>query len=144
MTAPVKLATGVAIVVGVTLYMAYVGASSSWKYYVTAEEYTADAASFSGKNLRVSGKVAADSLAIDASRLRAQFALVSNKGNLSVECVCSVPDNLAEGRDVVVEGRADERGVLVGEKVLTKCASKYQSDVNSQTPRMASKRGEAR
>jgi cytochrome c-type biogenesis protein CcmE len=144
MTAPVKLAAGVAIVVGVTLYMAYVGASSSWKYYVTAEEYTADAASFAGKSLRVSGKVAADSLSIDSSRLSAKFALVSTDRNLPVECRCSVPDNLAEGRDVVVEGRADERGVLVGEKVLTKCASKYQTDAATQPPRIASQRGEVR
>jgi cytochrome c-type biogenesis protein CcmE len=144
MTAPVKLAAGVAIVVGVTLYMAYVGASSSWKYYVTADEYTAHSASFAGKNLRVSGKVAADSLSVDSSRLAAKFALASSNGNLPIECRCSVPDNLAEGRDVVVEGRADERGVLVGEKVLTKCASKYQADAASQPPRMASQRGEVR
>ena len=38
-----------------------------------------------------------------------------------------MPDNLAEGIAVLVEGRIDEAGLLRGEKVLTRCASKYQS-----------------
>ena len=59
MPAGAKLAVGAAVVAGVTAYMAYVGASASWKYYVTSEECLADTAKFTGQRVRVSGKVAA-------------------------------------------------------------------------------------
>jgi cytochrome c-type biogenesis protein CcmE len=38
-----------------------------------------------------------------------------------------LPDNLKEDIDVVVEGRLNESGALQGDRVLTRCASKYQS-----------------
>ena len=47
--------------------------------------------------------------------------------NLKVVCSGPLPDNLAEGIAVLVEGRLDDGGLLHGEKVLTRCASKYQS-----------------
>jgi cytochrome c-type biogenesis protein CcmE len=44
---------------------------------------------------------------------------------LHATCRCALPDNLAENIDVVVEGmlQADE---IHGDKVITRCASKYQ------------------
>jgi cytochrome c-type biogenesis protein CcmE len=47
-----------------------------------------------------------------------------------------LPDNLAEKMAMVVEGRLDDSGTLHGDKVLTRCASKYQSqprDDSNQT-----------
>jgi cytochrome c-type biogenesis protein CcmE len=38
-----------------------------------------------------------------------------------------VPDNLTENMPVVVEGRLSDSGILLGNKVLTQCAGKYQS-----------------
>ena len=131
MPAGAKLAIGAAVVVGVTAYMAYVGASASWKYYVTSEECLADAAKFTGQRVRVSGKVAAESLQVDGDRMGARFALASNRGNLNVTCSGPLPDNLAEGMDVVVEGQLEASGVLRGDKVLTRCASKYEAGAPS-------------
>ena len=126
MPASVKLGIGAVVVVGVTTYMAYVGASSSWKYYLSIDECLADTEKFVGQRLRVSGKVAPDSLLIDARRTQASFALVGTRGKLEVNCSGPLPDNLAEGIDVVVEGRL-ESGRLRGHKVLTRCASKYEA-----------------
>ena len=56
----IKLAIGGAVIGGVTLYMAYVGASSSWKYYLTTDECVQHAAEFAGGRMRVSGKVEAE------------------------------------------------------------------------------------
>ena len=132
MSAGWKLAIGATVIVGVTLYMAYVGASSSWKYYVTAEEYLANPQAFAGQQLRVSGKVADGSLAVDG-RGDGRFSLAAGDGQLTVVCRCVLPDNLAEGVDVVVEGRVDEQGILHGDKVLTRCASKYAAG-SSENP----------
>jgi len=139
MSAGVKLAIGAVIITAVTLYMAYVGASSSWKYYVTAEEYLAHPQAFAGQQLRVSGKVADGSLVVPDSRTSGRFALAAGTADaagtagLAVECQCVLPDNLAEGVEVVVEGRLNEHGVLRADKVLTRCASKYQASLPART-----------
>ena len=123
-----KLVTGGVIVLGLTAYMAYRGASASWQYYLTAEECLAEKASLAGRHLRVSGRVAPGTLAVENDRRRASFTLAGEKegANLKVDCRGPLPDNLAEGIAVLVEGRIDDGGVLRGEKVLTRCDGKYE------------------
>jgi len=122
-----KLVLGATIIVGTTAYMAYLGARASWQYYLTAEECLAEGGSLVGSRLRVSGRVAPGSLEIAPDRRRAEFALAAPDGRLRVACGGPLPDNLAEGVDVVVEGRMEEGNLLRGTKVLTRCASKYES-----------------
>jgi len=122
-----KLAIGGVIVAGLTAYMAYVGASTSWQYYLTVDECLADASGLLGERVRLSGKVARGSLRIAADRQEASFALEGTQRSLSVNCSGPLPDNLAEEMDVVVEGRLESPRLFRGEKVLTRCASKYKS-----------------
>ena len=126
MSPSIKLALGAGIVVAVTSYMAYVGASASWQYYVTADECTARAAQLEGHRVRVSGGVAPGTLQIASDRSQASFRLQGSTSNLSVVCTGPLPDNLAESVDVVVEGRLVAGGRLRGDKLLTRCASKYE------------------
>ena len=122
-----KLAVATLLVVAATVYMAYLGASSSWQYYLTADECLAEAADLAGSRLRVSGRVAPGSLVISPRRDRAEFVLAAYDGGLPVICGGILPDNLAENIDVVVEGRLEAGTRLRGDKVLTRCASKYES-----------------
>jgi len=112
--------------------MAYLGASSSWQYYVSVDECLEACrdgrSTFEGRRLRVSGRVAAGSLRIDPAGKRAVFSLDGTQHSLPVVCSGTLPDNLAEKIDVVVEGRLDGSGVLQGDKLLTRCASKYDSE----------------
>ena len=125
-----RLAIGSAIVLSVIAYMAYLGASSSWQYYLTVDECLTDASAFFNERIRISGKIAADSLRIAENRVGATFMLEGTHGNLSVNCSGQLPDNLAEGRQVVVEGRLQNAHHVVGDKVLTRCASKYSSQMS--------------
>jgi cytochrome c-type biogenesis protein CcmE len=134
MNTGVKLAIGAAVVAGVTSYMAYVGAASSWKYYVTAEECLADQSKFVGSRVRVSGAIALGSLKVAADGSQANFSLAGKDGLLPVVCTGLLPDNLDEEMEVVVEGRLDTGGVLRGDKLLTRCASKYESEQTGTTP----------
>ena len=68
--------------------------------------------SLSGRPLRVSGRVAAGTLALDRDRMRASFTLEGSGTHLKVVCRGPTPDNLAEGIAVLVEGRIDEAGLL--------------------------------
>jgi cytochrome c-type biogenesis protein CcmE len=128
MSAGKRLAIGGFVVFAVTAYMAYVGGASSWKYYVTADECARDASSLAGKRVRVSGQVEPGTLQIAPDRSQARFSLAGTQDLLGVICRCQIPDNLAEGVDVVVEGQLGPDSQLVGEKLLTRCASKYESE----------------
>ena len=111
----------------VTSLMAYVGGSSDWKYYMTADEFLAQADQLAGARLRVSGRVAPGSLHISESRDHASFLLAGQAAELEIECETAPPDNLQEGMDVVVEGRCEAGRRIHVDKVLTRCASKYDA-----------------
>jgi len=127
MTVGAKLAIGAAILIGATSYVAFLGASSNWQYYLTVDECAAKGTDFVGRPLRVSGRVQSGSLQIDERRTQATFDLQGTQGAVHVACRGPLPDNLAENMDVVVEGRLQSAGQLQGDKLLTRCASKYAS-----------------
>jgi cytochrome c-type biogenesis protein CcmE len=105
--------------------MGYRGAATSWQYYLLVDECVRDAESLQGQRLRVSGRVAAGSLAMADDRSKASFILSGPGHTLRVTCAGPLPDNLAEGMDVVVEGRLQSTDCLHGDKIVTRCASKY-------------------
>jgi cytochrome c-type biogenesis protein CcmE len=120
-----KLMIGTVVVAAAIGYLAYVGAASSWQYYVTVDEAVSDSATLLGKQIRVSGRVSPGSLAIVDDRRQATFELHGEQHAIHVTCHCSLPDNLAENIEVVIEGILQANGIS-GHKVITRCASKYQ------------------
>jgi cytochrome c-type biogenesis protein CcmE len=125
----------VAIAIG---YLAYLGATSSWQYYLSVDETVADAPGLIGKRVRVSGRVGVGTLKVGESRREATFKLTGEMHSLNANCRCAMPDNLAEEIDVVVEGVLQADGIH-GHKVITRCASKYQqhaavASANRQPP----------
>jgi cytochrome c-type biogenesis protein CcmE len=128
-----KLVIGGLVLAGATAYMAYLAASASWQYYLTVDECLADAESLVGQRVRVSGKVASDSLRVAANRKEADFLLQGAEGNLHVICAGPLPDNLAENTEVVVEGHLEKPGLFRADRLLTRCASKYESQGSPAT-----------
>ena len=126
-----KLAVGAAIMACTTAYLAYLGAATSWRYYLLVDECVQSRDKFIGQRLRVSGRIATNSLNLRSDRSRATFVLCGHQSNVNVSCKGPLPDNLAEDMDVVVEGTMEPDGRLHGEKVMTRCASKYQADEKS-------------
>jgi cytochrome c-type biogenesis protein CcmE len=106
-------------------YAVYLGASSSWQYYLQVDECLAQADQFRGKRLRLSGRVAADSLKASPEYREASFVLEGNVHRLQVRYRGTIPDNLAEGREVVVEGTLIGDDHFECETLITRCASKY-------------------
>src|SRR5215510_3026554 len=104
MSRTTTIALGTAVIVSVIGYMAYLGASSSWRYYVLVDECAADTAHLAGHRLRVSGRVAMGTLHISDDRRTASFQLRGNQSEVDVRCRGLLPDNLSEDMDVVVEG----------------------------------------
>ncbi len=126
MTPNVRLAFGAGIVIAVTTIMAYVGAGASWRYYLTVDECLAGSTRLEPHRVRVSGALVPGSLHIAGDRSQASFCLQGASGSLHVVCTGPLPDNLAGSREVVVEGQLQAGGLLRGERLLTRCASKDQ------------------
>ena len=127
MTATHKLCLGGLVITMATTCLAYMGASSSWQFYMTVDEFMDQSPSYRDYRVRLSGKVGHDSLRISADQTSASFILEGAKSQLRVDCRGPLPDNLSEGHDVVVEGRTKSSGLFKGDKVLTRCASKYDA-----------------
>jgi cytochrome c-type biogenesis protein CcmE len=106
-------------------YAVYLGASSSWQYYLQVDECLDQVDQFRGKRLRLSGRVAAGSLKASPEYREATFVLEGNEHKLPVRYRGSIPNNLAENRDVVVEGVLAGDGHFQCETLITRCASKY-------------------
>ena len=131
-----KLAVAAALMACATAYLGYLGASTSWRYYLLVDECVQNHAKFTGQRLRISGRVASQSLQLSGDRSSALFVLCGQQSKISVSCKGPLPDNLAENMDVVVEGTVDGEGTVRGDKVLTRCASKYEAtDGSSATER---------
>jgi cytochrome c-type biogenesis protein CcmE len=120
-----KLAVGGIVLTAVIAYVAYVGAAGKVQYYLLVDECVAQAEQFQGRQLRVSGGIATGSLQIAADRRVASFVLQGQESRLTVRSSGTLPDNLAEGIEVVVEGTLHPDGHLQGDRVITRCASKY-------------------
>jgi cytochrome c-type biogenesis protein CcmE len=127
-------------VASVTAYMAYLGASSSWQYYMTVKECVDNARDITGQRLRVSGSIAPGSLVISPDRQEAWFSLTELGSTIPVVCKGPLPDELSaeKSMDVVVEGRVDGACTLQGDKLITRCASKY--DAKKRREAIADKR----
>jgi cytochrome c-type biogenesis protein CcmE len=122
-----KLAVAAALTACATAYLAYLGASTSWRYYLLVDECAESGDKFVGQRVRVSGRVASESLQLSSDRNSALFVLCGQQSKIAVSCRGPLPDNLAEDMDVVVEGTVDKDGSVRGDKVLTRCASKYEA-----------------
>jgi cytochrome c-type biogenesis protein CcmE len=129
-----KLTIAGLVVAGVTAYMAYLGASSSWQYYMTVQECVENASQVAGQRIRVSGTIVPGSLVIAPDQQEARFMLGEAGSQLSVVCKGPLPDNLAptKAMEVVVEGRLEGSYSLQGDKLITRCASKYSSPKNEK------------
>jgi len=132
-----KLALGAIVLAGAAAYLAYLGAATSWRYYVLVDECASSRTELVGQRLRVSGRVAAGSLALAADRSRATFRLCGQHAQVPVTCRGPIPDNLKEDMEVVVEGTLETSGTLRGDKLMTRCASKYEATASREagTPR---------
>lgn len=98
-------------------------------YYLTVEELQAHSDELAGRSVRVAGYVAPGSLERPALGLEMRFRLQPRPGEgtaIPVVYRGTPPDLMAEGVEVIAEGRWQE-GVLYARQVLVKCPSKYEA-----------------
>lgn len=126
----VKTLIGIFIIGGGVTYFLVQAMQSSWAYYYSVDELMVNTASAQNNALRVAGRVKPDSIQRDLEKMQLTFTLAGATKEVSIQYLGSVPDNFAEGKEVVVEGRLGTSGVFQADTLTTKCESKYKAKVD--------------
>ena len=126
----VKITLGLLIIGGGIGYFMYQAMRTSWSYYYSVDDLSANRAAVKNHSLRLAGRVKQDSIVRDLQKMSLKFTLAGSEAELPVHYTGTVPDNFAEDREVVVEGRLDTTGIFQAEMLMTKCESKYKAKVN--------------
>ena len=125
-----RFVIGASIIIVAVAYLVYTGIRETSVYYFTIDEFLAERASMVEEEVRVAGRVGADSVDWDARTLDLHFELAEFDGGESVPVAYNgiLPDMFAEGRDVIVEGNFTA-GTLEAHTLLTSCPSKYEAEI---------------
>ena len=120
------LAAGL-VLIAATTYLAVAGVQKGWVYYMQVDQFVA-AVQHHDKRVRLCGRVGRDNLQVNPGLLQARFELMGETRQVSVVYRGVVPDTFKANVEVVIEGRLDDAGLFQADLMMTKCASKYQSE----------------
>ncbi len=124
-----KILIGVTVIGGGLSYFTFQAMQSSWSYYYSVDEFSANISDMNNYSLRIAGRVKPGSVNRDLQNMNLTFALAGTKTEIPVLYEGTVPDNFAEDIEVVVEGRLDENKSFKAKTLMTKCESKYKAKV---------------
>jgi len=143
------------VVIGSALaYLLYQTVRSSYAYYYSVDEFVqgphagllnANPPNNTGPVLRLAGTIKQGTLVrntapspqrlsrVGDQNMQLDFILTGQAASIPVRFVGTVPGNLTEGKEVVVEGRISQDKVLLAHKILTRCESKYRVKLTPPT-----------
>ena len=124
-----KILIGVTVIGGGLSYFTFQAMQSSWSYYYSVDEFSANISDMNNYSFRIAGRVKPGSVNRDLQNMNLTFALAGTKTEIPVLYEGTVPDNFAEDIEVVVEGRLDENKSFKAKTLMTKCESKYKAKV---------------
>lgn len=125
-----RLVMAGAVLVVVIGYLMISGFGAGKVYYYTVDEFIAQRDEIGDDFVRISGVVAAGTIDWQPTRMELNFALASEENPgaaIPVWYDRAKPDLLQDDVPVVVEGRLSADGVMIAERVLVKCPSKYEA-----------------
>ncbi|MHC4104916.1 MAG: cytochrome c maturation protein CcmE [Planctomycetota bacterium] len=124
-----KILIGVIVIGGGLGYFTYQAMQSSWSYYYSVDEFSANISDMNNYSFRIAGRVKPGSVNRDLQKMNLTFTLAGTKTEIPVLYEGTVPDNFTEDIEVVVEGRLDENKSFKAKTLMTKCESKYKAKV---------------
>jgi len=133
-----RFIVGAVLIAGAVSYLVYAGIRTTSMYYFELGEFLSRRETLAGETLRVKGWVRHGSVARDPSTNQLSFELARQDDTSGVPVAYHgiMPDMFAEGREVVVEGRYDGRG-LAARQIMTSCPSKYEPAADETGARAA-------
>ncbi|HEY6308726.1 MAG TPA: cytochrome c maturation protein CcmE [Candidatus Angelobacter sp.] len=120
-----KFGAGIAVILGVLVWLAWTGVQESKSYYVTIKELRQMGDGAYTKHLRVAGNVQPGS--IHQVGTHADFTLVEDDQVLQVSYKGSEPppDTFKDNAQALAIGDFERDGVFHAKELQAKCASKY-------------------
>lgn len=109
-------------------YLLYISLSGSLMYCVTASEFLNEGYVEYDTDVRVTGKVANDSIGWDPEEITLEFDVIEGNATLPVIYNGAMPDGFTDGADVLVEGRYHPDEVFRASTILMRCPSKYEPE----------------
>jgi cytochrome c-type biogenesis protein CcmE len=133
-----RFVVGAALIAAAVSYLVYAGIRTTSMYYFELGEFLTRRDTLAGQTLRVKGWVRHGSVDrnVGTNELRFELARQDDSSGIPVSYRGIMPDMFSEGREVVVEGRYDGRG-LAARQIMTSCPSKYEPVVDG-APRAGS------
>ena len=125
----VKILIGIIVIGGGLSYFTFQAMQSSWSYYYSVDEFSANISDMNNYSLRIAGRVKPGSVNRDLEKMNLTFTLAGAKTELPVYYDGTVPENFTDDIEVVVEGRLDENKSFKAKTLMTKCESKYKAKV---------------
>jgi cytochrome c-type biogenesis protein CcmE len=124
-----KILIGVTVIGGGLGYFTFQAMQSSWSYYYSVDEFSANISDMNNYSFRIAGRVKPGSVNRDLQKMNLTFTLAGTKTEIPVLYEGTVPDNFTDDIEVVVEGRLDENKSFKAKTLMTKCESKYKAKV---------------
>ncbi|MDZ7374118.1 MAG: cytochrome c maturation protein CcmE [candidate division KSB1 bacterium] len=122
---------GAVILVGGALAIVLSGTRHSYEYFQTVSEFARASANRAGQGLRINGLVDSSSVHWEPDSLVLRFRLTDGVASVPVEYRGAAPDLFQAGQNVVVEGKMTSTGVFEATKILVKCPSKYEPQMQA-------------
>ncbi len=121
--APLVIAALIAVIGVAVIGTSTSGGAGMYNYSVA--DLVSKRDSLTGKPIKVSGRIAADSVRGEPASETFRFDLEDNDGNrVAVGYTKLLPDPFEEGRDAIVQGQMND-GVLKANNLTVKCPSRY-------------------
>ena len=152
-----KFIVGGLLILAAVVYLIFSSTKANAEYFMTVNELRSQGDSIVGKNLRISGAVAGDTiqynpdtnnLTFDIANVPGDNATIAAQGGLSKVLHDAVidparirltivyngpkPDLLRDEAQAIVTGHLGEDGVFHAEELLLKCPTKYEEALPSQ------------
>jgi len=121
-----KIIVGVLAIGGALAYFVYTAMQSAAAYYISVDEFAVKKTLAQTHTFRIAGNVGKGTVARDLKEMLLQFDLVGTDVSLPVHYRGVVPENFAEEREVVIEGKLATDGIFHADKLMTRCESKYE------------------
>lgn len=112
-------------------YLAVAGVKSGWVYYLHVDDFVQDT-TYQNRRVRLFGLVDTENVQVAPAMLTAKFDLRGESNRITVHYQGVVPDTFKPGGEVMIEGKLDDAGVFQADTLMTKCASKYQSQEHAK------------
>jgi len=126
----IKFLVGGLVILGAVAYLLVSALATTGAYYRTVSEVIDQHQTLVGKQVRVSGKLLAETIVWQPSTLQLDFKIADENGAvLPIHFEGVKPDNMTEAAEVIVEGRLRQDGVLEARELLLKCPSRYEEGV---------------